>query len=160
MPLEFPFSDLYVQELILKVWKRPRVLQKCAFKKIFKCIFSACVWSRILGTKLSKLLMTHHLGIWPEKNFHINFQNWKFFLFSKWFLKIHFFKKTRPVWHSSDQGPEVNVVSKFSISKVFVQYEFSKFFFGDFKIKSVSTNTSRYWKKSHVVRCRIKSSTS
>ena len=113
VPLEFPFSDLYVQELILKVLKKPRVLQKCAFKKIFKCICSACVWSRILGTKLFKLLMTHHLGIWPGKFFHINFQILKIFLFSRCFLKIHFFKKTMPVWHSSDQGPGVNVVSKF-----------------------------------------------
>ena len=160
MPLEFPFSDLYVQELILKVLKKPRVLQKCAFKKIFKCIFSACVWSRIWGTKLFKLLMTHHLGIWTGKFFHINFQILKKNLFSRCFLKIHIFKKTRPVWHSSDQGPEVNVVLNFQISKVFVQYDLPKFFFEEFKKESVSTNTSRYWKKSHVVWCRIKSLTS
>ena len=111
--LKFRFSDLYVQEPIPKFWLRPRVLLKYAFKKIFKCNFSACVSSRNFLTKLSKLLMTHHLGIWPRKNFHFNFQFSKFSLWSRCFLKINFFEKSIPVWHTSDQGPKVNVHLKF-----------------------------------------------
>ena len=160
MPSEFSFSDLYVQELILKVWKRPRVLQKCAFKKIFKCIFSACVWSRIFGTKLSKLLMTHHLGSCPKKIFRMNFQ-------ISWIFLCYRFQK----------------VLEIDLKNIFTQNAKSQVFLNDFQgilpklnpwfyrslsassilksgKKSVQTNTSLGWKMRYASRSRIKSWTS
>ena len=70
---------LICSQWFFKVFRKAWDLKKEAFKKIFKCIFSACVSTRNFLTKLSKLLMTHHLDSCPKKIFRMNFQiSWIF----------------------------------------------------------------------------------
>ena len=151
---------LMCSQWFFKVLRKAWDLKKEAFKKIFKSIFSACVSTRIVLTKLSKLLMTHHLGSCPKKFFQMNFQ-------ISWIFLCYRFQK----------------VLEIDLKNIFTQNAKSQVFLNDFQgilpklnpwfyrslsassilksgKKSVRTNTSLGWKMRYAARSRIKSWTS